>query len=334
MQAARDRQNQAATSDTMFAGLSFPEVPSSLIIMRGTRKVLPQSQHKMNVTTEGTVAEPVESTSSPPPVVAAIMQSTSLASLYAPATRPVTSLQYPDLSSLASAPVAVNQIDRNNDREDMSERAALLVPPTAVRALRTETAATRPQFASNVGQSNELIHELMEENARLAEENAKLRVTINHIPLQVGGGAVQVQPAPGMLGQACTRPQSNTHPTILPTASANHMESIMGSMGLGSIGAAIANPALGIRIQGSHPPQGRDGIKYVCCGTCRQWLLSPRDAVYVFCPQCRSVNSCALLPPSQTTITDDVQAIRRSRAEEANYFFPRYILDCFQGIYR
>ena len=109
MQAARDRQNQAATSDTMFAGLSFPEVPSSLIIMRGTRKVLPQSQHKMNVTTEGTVAEPVESTSSPPPVVAAIMQSTSLASLYAPATRPVTSLQYPDIIYNANKIIKLTQ---------------------------------------------------------------------------------------------------------------------------------------------------------------------------------------------------------------------------------
>ena len=33
-------------------------------------------------------------------------------------------------------------------------------------------------------------------------------------------------------------------------------------------------------------------VKYVCCGHCRQWLLSPADAQYVHCPTCDCVNHC------------------------------------------
>jgi LSD1 subclass zinc finger protein len=37
-------------------------------------------------------------------------------------------------------------------------------------------------------------------------------------------------------------------------------------------------------------------VKYVCCGGCRQWLMAPRDAVYVVCAQCDSINNCNLAP--------------------------------------
>ena len=33
-------------------------------------------------------------------------------------------------------------------------------------------------------------------------------------------------------------------------------------------------------------------VKYVCCGHCRQWLLSPVNAQYVHCPTCDCVNHC------------------------------------------
>lgn len=44
----------------------------------------------------------------------------------------------------------------------------------------------------------------------------------------------------------------------------------------------------------SRPPE--KGVKYVCCGGCRQWLMAPRDAVYVVCAQCDSINNCNLAP--------------------------------------
>jgi len=32
--------------------------------------------------------------------------------------------------------------------------------------------------------------------------------------------------------------------------------------------------------------------KYLCCGGCRQWLMSPVDAELVYCPTCHNVNRC------------------------------------------
>jgi LSD1 subclass zinc finger protein len=34
-------------------------------------------------------------------------------------------------------------------------------------------------------------------------------------------------------------------------------------------------------------------LKYVCCGSCRQWLSSPRDATFVYCPG-QSVSQSAM----------------------------------------
>ena len=42
------------------------------------------------------------------------------------------------------------------------------------------------------------------------------------------------------------------------------------------------------------PPE--KGVKYVCCGGCRQWLMAPREAVYVVCSTCDSINNCNLVP--------------------------------------
>lgn len=42
------------------------------------------------------------------------------------------------------------------------------------------------------------------------------------------------------------------------------------------------------------PPE--KGVKYVCCGGCRQWLMAPRDAVYVVCSTCEAINNCNLVP--------------------------------------
>lgn len=35
--------------------------------------------------------------------------------------------------------------------------------------------------------------------------------------------------------------------------------------------------------------------KYVCCGSCKQWLAAPRDANLVYCPGCEAVNDCSLV---------------------------------------
>ena len=51
--------------------------------------------------------------------------------------------------------------------------------------------------------------------------------------------------------------------------------------------------------------QSRDGVKYVCCGGCRQWLVAPRTAVYVVCTQCESVNNCNIATAPPGTVPND-----------------------------
>ena len=266
MQQARQQEGDDEDAvGSLFAGLSFPEVPTTII-----RVPLPSPEQKELIAEQTTATESHTShTPTNNTIVQAIMQSTSLASLYAP-TAPAIRRSYPEISNTVSSTV----------RMDPDERVGLL-----------SSSITTAQGREGVsdGANATLINELMQENARLAEENARL---------------VRMQ---------------QQSPQALPIH--NHQ-----SISQGPVGVAVSAPAQGIRIQGTSPPAQREGVKYVCCGTCRQWLLSPRDAVYVFCPQCRSVNNCGAVshsPPAPLAQPSDPLSS-----------FPRNFIDCFQGFFR
>lgn len=264
MQQARQQEEDADEDavGSLFAGLSFPEVPTTII-----RGPLPSPEQMELITEQPTATESHTLTNNT--IVQAIMQSTSLASLYGP-TAPAIRRSYPEISNKLSSTVCT----------DPDERVGLLSSSI--------TTAQEREGVSD-GANATLINELMHENARLAEENARL---------------VRMQ---------------QQSPQALPIH--NHQ-----SISQGPVGVAVSAPAQGIRIQGTSPPAQREGVKYVCCGTCRQWLLSPRDAVYVFCPQCRSVNNCGAVshsPPAPLAQPSDPLSS-----------FPRNFLDCFQGFFR
>ena len=64
-----------------------------------------------------------------------------------------------------------------------------------------------------------------------------------------------------------------------------------------------------------------EGVKYVCCGRCRQWLRAPKEAVYVYCSSCDAVNNCSTTVPRQPS-SDNI--IRRWLGPLEN---------CFPGIF-
>ena len=48
--------------------------------------------------------------------------------------------------------------------------------------------------------------------------------------------------------------------------------------------------------------------KYVCCGTCRQWLQAPHDAQMVRCPGCGCINNCDLAPQNASRVAAQERA--------------------------
>lgn len=76
--------------------------------------------------------------------------------------------------------------------------------------------------------------------------------------------------------------------------------------------------------QTQQSPQTNDvGLKYVCCGSCRQWLSSPRDAAYVYCPNCQAINNC---------LPQQAEAPQRLPPRRLESTTPWY-LQCFERIW-
>jgi len=95
-----------------------------------------------------------------------------------------------------------------------------------------------------------------------------------HMPLLQG--APSAPPDPYLETQTQTQPQMQ-----MQRPQQNSAESVMVT-GAGTAGAAVS------------AAQGATTDKYVCCGQCRQWLRVPREVQMVHCPQCNVVNNCGL----------------------------------------
>jgi len=328
MQQSRPAPQAEATESSLFAGLSFPEVPTSLIVPRRAMvsdvPTAPATVVEENFYgTEMVNLEPGSiagaSQASAPPVVQAITQTNSLASLYAPAP---AATRYPEISSItrgssrsfpASAPVAVAAVPRA--QLDADERVGLL---------SSQGAALSSAALDAEGANASLIHDLMMENARLADENARLsreKAALEHASAPVATPVTSLSRAVPDYHQ----------PTII---SSNSSAAVASGSSVGSLSA----PAQGIRISGSTPPAQREGVKYVCCGACRQWLLSPRDASYVYCPQCRSINNCGAMPPASGQNRGELHETGTRAGplleRPETWTLPPYISECFRGIFR
>jgi hypothetical protein len=64
------------------------------------------------------------------------------------------------------------------------------------------------------------------------------------------------------------------------------------------------------------------GVKFVCCGRCKQWLRAPKEAIYVYCQTCDAVNNCS------TTVSQ--------QPVQNNSIFKQFLgplENCFPGIF-
>lgn len=83
------------------------------------------------------------------------------------------------------------------------------------------------------------------------------------------------------------------------------------------------------RQQSSSTASGNATVKYVCCGSCRQWLSSPRDATFVYCPGCGAVNNCNVRPTDacKTSSERPTNAAPTRRVGERSPWY----LQCVEG---
>ena len=74
-------------------------------------------------------------------------------------------------------------------------------------------------------------------------------------------------------------------------------------------------------------------IKYVCCGSCHQWLTAPVESRYVFCPTCEHVNACPQTPTLPATRPVYTQDSNDSERQTVPWLLlPIY--DCMRGMLR
>ena len=95
------------------------------------------------------------------------------------------------------------------------------------------------------------------------------------------------------------------HPRVTQLANTTYMQQQIANstvrVATSPAPAALATPANGVLTRnpteiGQNVVQ-QPGMKYVCCGGCRQWLLAPSSATLVHCAGCHSINNCALHQP-------------------------------------
>mmetsp|Transcript_16784 Transcript_16784/g.15135 ORF Transcript_16784/g.15135 Transcript_16784/m.15135 type:complete len:357 (+) Transcript_16784:70-1140(+) len=87
------------------------------------------------------------------------------------------------------------------------------------------------------------------------------------------------------------------------------------------LGFEIDSPALGIAMSGAPDTTNSpaQGVKYICCGSCRHWFMTSKDIIYVLCPQCEAINNCGSKTDSNRNST-----VSRSSSEKPWY------LQCFK----
>ena len=254
-----NRQEGGGLPTNIFAGLSFPEVPTHAI-QPPSYDSAAEVKSLINVESSvvGTVIEEKQPQEEIPFVKPAAHSALSLASLY-------TTNDTEQGSSYPELPVSFVSMTHDNARFDyraeesgkISESANMNMPVEYVNLGSScpPEEKTAPAIC--------LVTDLVAENSRLCSELADLK-----------------------------RSLAERYPsTMNPLAPQNVVPSSSESARLqqeGMIRGDVDGENHGL-LQSS-ADRTKDGIKYVCCGTCRTWLSAPVTATYVKCPQCDAVN--------------------------------------------
>ena len=256
-----NRREGGGLPTNIFAGLSFPEVPTHAIQPPTYESVadVKDSGNAESVVVANVVEVKLTVPKEEVPFVKPAAHSAlSLASLYT-TTESEQGVSYPEL------PVSFVSMTYDNARFDYRAEES---------GSFTESSNTQmPVEYVNLGSScppeektateSCLVTDLVAENSRLCSELADLKKSL-----------------------------AERYPsTINPLAPANVAPSSSDTARLqqeGMIRGEVDGENHGL-LQAS-ADRTKDGMKYVCCGTCRTWLSAPVTAVYVKCPQCDAVN--------------------------------------------
>lgn len=257
----------------IFAGLSFPEVPKHAINHIATPVIDSAAPSlggaELKSIDDSAVANEIEKKkewrSEEIAVNHRITHSAqSLASLYSKSETDATE-SYPQL------PVSIVSMTYNNaHRYDSPEIGSIrTAEPRAgdvtMEPLPLESSCPHDELKSG---ENSLVTDLITENARLSAELKDLKKS---------------------LGEKFPSTQNASRTETVVPSSSN--------------GVSMQQEGMirGERDEEDHgllqaqTDSNKEGIKYVCCGSCRTWLSAPASAMFVKCPGCESVNNCEQL---------------------------------------
>lgn len=277
--------SSAALPESLFYGLSFPDVPTQAPVVN-LPKPQPQPQQvyqqRKPEEFEQLPSAPVEQIRTQSPAVPEhtmtqqyqyqqhqhhqVQQqkaqeediTADLSALYASMEPPVSAPMYPSLPSL--------KID------------------TDVRTQDTRTASTVRLATDAVG-NEKLVQELLEENAKLSREVNDLRASLRVLVEDEAGSIPEATAASATAGAgSSSRTASYQHVASYDSDTSSEAEEQKTSQALAHSGAGV---------QPAATQRAETRLKYVCCGSCSQWLQAPVDKTFVYCPQCGSVNDCS-----------------------------------------
>lgn len=172
---------------------------------------------------------------------------------------------------------------------------------TASSGAQSTRAGTGTDNGNGTQTENELlIQDLIIQNNKLTEEVGELRNIISGTQSGINTGTSQSQV------------RSYTLPAPSP---------FIGSV----VGMTLNAPAQGELMEGRvQSPEFARLNKYICCGSCQQWISGPKLAKFVTCPGCSSVNDCT------ATRGEGSEEIRRVEAEGRLSSVPWY-MKCLEG---
>lgn len=256
------RQEGGGLPTNIFAGLSFPEVPTHAIqppAYESVTEAKDSSNAESSILANVVEAKQTVPKEESPYVKPAAHSALSLASLY-------TTNELEEVGAYPVLPVSYVSMTYDTARFDyqaeesgrISESSSNMQMPVEYVNLGS---SCPPEEVAAV--ENCLVTDLVAENSRLCSELADLKKSLGE------------------------RYPSTMNPLAPPNVAPSSSESARLQQE-GMIRGDVDGENHGL-LQASGD-RTKDGLKYVCCGTCRTWLSAPVTAVYVKCPQCEAVN--------------------------------------------
>ena len=240
----------------LFAGLSFPEVPTHTptTLVNKKPEVTSLDVEVIAADTSTVVVEecPVEEKAKEQVMVHTAQ---TLASLYSfGETTSTSSSSYPDLPEtiITTHHSTALRFENPETQHLINRDTDTLQQPT----VSSDIDGSCPDVAEGC-----LVTDLVNENARLVSEVEDLKRSL----LQ-------------------SAPSAHVVPVPVPTT----RDAPSSSSAMVRDGGAEERQGLLLQTAEQTAPQ----IKYICCGVCRTWQSAPFEAAYVKCPSCEAVNKC------------------------------------------